>query len=73
MNKRRFQRRSAAKNNRFGCDNAGQPITEKVADPITEKTSQGEVFLEMTSIPKNIQDLANEVFRESDQPQKTDS
>jgi hypothetical protein len=61
---RRFRPRSAAKNNKLGCDNAGQPIVEK---PVVEKTDQGEVFLEVTSIPTDIQALANQMFRETDE------
>lgn len=65
MKKRRFQPRSAAKNNKTGCDNSGLPLTEK--------TSHGEIFLELTAIPKDIQDMANAMFRESDQSDSKES
>ena len=57
MGKRRFLPRSAARKSKFGCDNAGLPRFEK--------TPQGEIYLEMTPIPKDIQELAEAMFRES--------
>ena len=61
MKKRRFLPRSAAKNNKVGCDNAGRPIIKQ--------TSEGEVYLEMTAIPKDIQDKTRAMFKETSSAQ----
>ncbi len=65
MGRKRFGPRSAAKNSRFGCDNAGRPTIER--------TANGEVYLEMTPIPRNIQAQAEEMFREFEKQESMDA
>ena len=52
-----MRRRSAARKNKFGCDNAGNPIIEELKDKKT-----GEVYGEFVENSREVQQQLNEII-----------